>query len=285
MISKYMKIELKKAFNNKIMMIVIAIAILITMLNVISNMTIFQQYKTELNSMKEAETIISNPTFQAFTLYGVWIGGENNTIGYSLFYFLLSIFAVMPYGWSLVDEMQSGYVKNIFVRTKKSDYYISKYLATFLTGGVVVTVPLVINFMINAMFFPALLPEIIYPYYGMIQGTMWSKLFYEHPFVFEVLYMILDFVFSGLIATMCIGFAFWIKKRVLVIFLPFLLILALDYISSIHIVKYEISFMKFLHSLQAANSVNGGYVLCVGIIIFGFSFGTCLLKGLKYEVF
>lgn len=284
MIRKCMKIELKKAFKNKYFAIVLAIAILITMLNVISNMTIFQQYQRELSNMKQTESFVLNPTIQAFTLYGVWIGGENNTIGYSLFYFLLPIFAVIPYGWSLVDEMQSGYVKNIFVRTRKSDYYISKYLATFLTGGVVVTIPLIFNFIINAMFFPALLPEIIYPYYGMIQGTMWSGLFYEHPFIFEILYMILDFVFSGLIATICIGFAFWIKKRIVVIFLPFLLILALDYISSIHIVEYEISFMKFLHSLQGANMVNGGYVLCVGIIIFGFSFGTCLVKGYKYEV-
>ena len=109
--------------------------------------------------MDENGVFIKNPHVNAETVFNSWIGGDVGTWSASTFFFLFPMLAVVPYGWSLISELKSGYIKNIFTRMDRRDYLRAKYLAAFLAGGVSVVLPMLMNFLTVACFIPMRMPE------------------------------------------------------------------------------------------------------------------------------
>ena len=48
-----------------------------------------------------------------------------------------------------IDEMKSTYTKNVLIRVKRREYFISKYIAQFVTGAVVIMIPLSISIILT----------------------------------------------------------------------------------------------------------------------------------------
>ena len=61
---------------------------------------------------------------------------------------------------------------------------------------------------------------------------MWAELYYSNPFLYSMLYVLLDGVFAGLTACISMVLAFFIRSRVVVVLMPFFLMLLLDYIDT-----------------------------------------------------
>lgn len=98
-------LECKKAFQNKYFKMTLALALAVAIsaglyagISAMNRMKIYWDFHT----LKDG-SMDRNPAFSMLTLYNTWIGGEFTTWGHSLFYFLLPMFAVLPYGWSLAE--------------------------------------------------------------------------------------------------------------------------------------------------------------------------------------
>lgn len=108
------------------------------------------------------------------------------------------------------------------MRAERRTYLMAKSAAVFLTGGFAVTVPLLINFMICAMFLPALPMQGLYG--KMIYAAvLWYRIFEQYPLVYVMIFLGLDFVFAGLVACLPLFFSFYSEKRYVILLMPFVL--------------------------------------------------------------
>lgn len=285
--SGVLKIELRKAFGNKLFLLTLAVGIVIASISAYQNIQLYLDAVAHNAYRKEVlPDILFNPMYPAFSPYTYWIGGDYQYPMTSLFYLLLPLMASLAFGWSFFMEKKSGYIKNIVTRTKKTHYFLAKYIAVFLSGGAVIAIPLVINFLTVACFIPAYQPDIYYSIYYSMGYHFLSELFYSSPLVYVIYVMALDFVFSGLIATASMALTFFVRNRFAVVLLPFLLLLGIQYIQDTlyKIFQVIISPIDFLKA-YSSGPVTGWVVFPFMIILFLLTFGITCFKGVRDDVF
>ena len=285
--SGVLKIELRKAFGNKLFLLTLAVGIVIASISAYQNIQLYLDAVAHNAYRKEVlPDILFNPMYPAFSPYTYWIGGDYQYPMTSLFYLLLPLMASLAFGWSFFMEKKSGYIKNVVTRTKKTHYFLAKYIAVFLSGGAVIAIPLVINFLTVACFIPAYQPDIYYSIYYSMGYHFLSELFYSSPLVYVIYVMALDFVFSGLIATASMALTFFVRNRFAVVLLPFLLLLGIQYIQDTlyKIFQVIISPIDFLKA-YSSGPVTGWVVFPFMIILFLLTFGITCFKGVRDDVF
>ena len=196
------------------------------------------------------------------TAYENWILFEPNLYRYALI-FVLPILAVLPYGMSYYSDLKSGYVKQIATRISMKVYTRAKYIATFLSGGIAITLPLFVQFLLTATIFPLHKP---YRFNGSLIGqhSFANDLFYEHPLIYTLLRMMVIFVISGLLATVSLLVSKYIYNLFSVFITPFVVSFILQFITKI-IGEDKISFMALL----PADCIFGGAyaTLCTEILV------------------
>ncbi len=278
------KTEMKKSINNFWFIASLIVAVCISLSSavyVINNYIETTQFEV---SYYEAGS--SNPDLAMITLFNSWIGQEWNSFAQSLFYLLLPFLATITYAWSLGSEIKSGYIKHIVSRTARKKYYLSKYSAVFVSGAIVTAIPLILNFMAVSLFIPAIKPDVFYDiYYGMLPHIAFSELFFTHPFIFVFYRIFSASVFAGLFAVFGMSLSFFIKNKIVVVAAPFLVSLAVSYISGCHYLPYVISPVNFLHSGGDAYPTSISVMILIAAIMFIFSFGITFLYGEKKDVF
>ena len=282
-----LKVELKKAFTNKMFFICLAIGLLIAGVSAVQNIT---NYLTGREMLREiiAAGFEQNPTFAINSPYTEWIGNDPQYPMTALFYMLLPLLAGLAYGWSFSAERKSGYVAQMVSRSrKKSQYFLAKYIATFLAGGAVVAIPLVLNFLAVACFIPAYTPDSFYQIYYFMEVHFLRGLFYNAPLLYVCYTILLDFVFAGLFAAACVALAFFVKNKFAVILLPFLGVFAVQYfqdnVLGAVIGDVTISPMDFLRG-YAPQTVLGWIILLWLILLVVFTLGITWIKGAKDDV-
>ena len=282
-----LKVELKKAFTNKMFFICLVVGIVIAMVSVAQNLPSYWAAE-EQNLMVAEQGFETNPMHPMFTPYTNWIGNDYQFPMTSLFYMLLPLLAGLAYGWSYCTERKSGYVAQMVSRSrKKSQYFLAKYIATFLAGGAVVAIPLVLNFIVICCFIPAYTPDNFYWLYYAMNSHFLRGLFFNAPLLFVCCIILLDFIFAGLFAAACVALAFFVKNKFAVILLPFLGVLAVQYLQDNVLGTITdfiaISPMDFLRG-YAMNAVLGLPILIWLILLLVFTLGVTWIKGAKDDV-
>ena len=144
-----------------------------------------------------------------YTVFYTWIGGNLN-VYYTLYIRLLPIMVVLPYAATYYTDRRTGIIRNYYCRTKKINYLIAKFTAVFTTGGIVAVLPLLVNLLATAM----LLPSMIWNNGTLCYcaNSMWSSIFFTHPYVYYLLYFILQFICGGLLATVSLMVSLWVNN-------------------------------------------------------------------------
>ncbi len=150
----------------------------------------------------------------------------------NIYYYSLPLLCVLPFGVSYFQDVHTGYWKNICVRTEKGAYLTGKYLAVFLSAGVVCIVPLILNLMLTAAVIPALVPQTGTNLFAVAEFSFMSGIFYSSPFAYLVFYFLLDFIMAGTLACVALGASCFAKNPFAVLFSPFLLFFLLQALSS-----------------------------------------------------
>lgn len=290
------KIEIWKALHNKFFLISLGLMCLLALLSAIS---VIDNYRAALINFNrtcfEDGKMVANEFFPTWSSYLWWIGGESLSLVHSLFYILLPIFAVLPHGSSYLTELKSGYLRNMLIRTKKINYYTAKIISVFLSGSLIALLPLSFNFALVSAFIPSITPHANYVFYNNAEfGSLWCDLLFTAPLAYVFLYILLSGLFAGLIALLSLAVSAFIRNRFVVIFLPFLLMLGLDYLSGALTLAYEdiqwaaeISPISFLQSAQTRFDTIWWVVSLEAVLMAAISLTPMLIiaKGSKYEVF
>ncbi|MDD3278018.1 MAG: hypothetical protein PHG16_03940 [Lachnospiraceae bacterium] len=214
-----LKMEYHRLLRSKILYIALGINILIILMQIFSEIVPYAE-----GTMK----IVVYP----LTLFEKWIGGENSSVYPTMYFMLAPLISAIPYGGSLQEDLKTGYIKNICTRGRKKDYLAAKYIVTFSTGLISV-IPLVLNFLITAVILPATLPQASTLFYSVKAISMLGETFYTQPYLYLFIWLVLDILFFGFIATISLVIVFFSEYVYVAILAPFLACMALYGISLI----------------------------------------------------
>lgn len=281
-----LKIELKKAFQNKVFLLMLGVGILIAMISVIQNLPKYYE-SLQHNTYAAQKGMQQNPMLPMFTPYSNWIGNDFQHSMTPLFYTLFPLLACLAYGWSYFGERKSGYVMNVAVRTsKKSQYFLAKYTAVFLSGGIVIALPMLLNFLVISCFIPAYQPDLFYEmYYGVFSHFL-RDWFYAMPLLFVSVILALNFLFGGLLAACSMAITFFLKNKFAVVLLPFMALFAVQYLQDnvwFFLSGTYISPMDFLRG-YSLNINSGLVVLLWGSLLLLATLGIVWGKGARDDV-
>lgn len=276
------KIECRRSLTNPMFFVALLINIFFVGLSIKTELGNYRENIEYMMLLKES----ANPAIEINSIFRFWIGSETDSMGFILFYFLFPLLACFSYSWSYVDE-KKGFMRNLVVRSRKRDYFIAKYIACFVSGGLTILIPLLVNLFFIAMFIPARMPEVSYEiYYGVFYESLGSLTFYTHPFLYIIFFLVLDFVFAGLFS--CVGYAIGtvVEKKIASMVLPFMIVIFFHYARSFSFYKFykEISPIYFLHPVAYENPADLKIIIIEGIFHFLFSAGLLYKKGIKKDV-
>lgn len=165
------------------------------------------------------------------TLYEGFIGGEGYTFFNQLYFYLIPIIAVLPFGASFFQDEQSGYLKHIYTRKKKSSYLVCKYAVTWMSGGTAALSAYIFSFALNALYVPAINPTQVALHTNVVDAMSMSDWYYTRPYLYFGIYGIAIFLCGGFLATLSLCISLIGKNTMFVLAFPFMAYTALDYIS------------------------------------------------------
>ncbi|MGM0125325.1 hypothetical protein IGI37_002723 [Enterococcus sp. AZ194] len=271
---KMMQIELSRALLNKKMLAALLIGLFICL----SQIPMYLKVGNTLDLYSlTGKNFMTAPDY----LWGAWIGGDSMLVHGFLFFLILPLLAALPFGSSYRSDERDGYVKAIFVRTKRKNYYVAKWVATFISGGLAVILPLISNFLVMLTIFPATKPFPESSHFGVLGNSTLSGMFYSHPFVYLSIFWQFIFIFSGIYATLCLLVTFVSDYSFIILTLPFLCLVFITMLLDLFDCSY-LSPQKFLYPDQAKISI---LWLLIEMAVLGISSGaTYLLIGIKGEL-
>jgi len=272
--------EIKKALGNKWFLIALVIGLGLAVHSAVGNGTYFNSVIYDnLSFMQDA--YISLSLASPFNLSLIADFNQPTT---DLFFLVLPLLAVIPYSWSLASEEKSGYFQQVVTRCSRRHYFTAKSIATFLSGALVITIPVIVNFIILACVFPFYVPDVMESiYHGVFLESIWSDLYYTMPFAYFALYWTVVFVFSGLWAAFVSAVSHFLKNRVALLIVPYLLLQGLyylDYSVFVSLFDAHVDITPFVY-LRSAGDAN--ILLIIGEFLILFCFVLSVVKAKRTE--
>lgn len=199
-------------------------------------------------------------------VFNRWIGGDFANVQPYLYFLILPILAVLPYGASYLSDLKSGYIKMLVIRADRRSYFCSKALAVFLSGGVAVILPMLLNLFLTATVLPALLPQVVTRLFPIQELSLWGDLYFAHPWVYIGIFLFIIFIFGGLFATLSLVVSRFSDNRFLVLIFPFLFMIFLNALAGFFYCS-AISPLYFLRPTQPALGVSPWIMLSEALIL------------------
>ena len=267
--------EIKRAFNTIGMKLALLVGCALSVwhvITVIMPISEGQNYELSANAIDDLYVPIS--------LFSTWMGNELFPIQSYIFYLILPLLAVLPFGSSFFEDIKSGYIINVCTRLEKKIYFKAKYLAVFLSGGVAVVAPLLLNLVLSSMFMPAFIPD--NGTVGTISPTtMAYEVFFTHPLVYVLMFIVIDFIFAGVMATLALSYTYFTEHRFGVMIVPFVFYFFIYSLTNL-IDKTDYSLFFMLNG-GANNNYLPVYILYF-LLFFALSYVIFMWKGKKQDV-
>lgn len=267
-----LKFELKRAFINRFFVISVLLGSIISVLQTVEASF---PYAFDMNFEYD---------IYPMSVFNSYIGLSMTSVWTYVFFMVFPLVASLPYSSSYLSDVKSGYVKTIFIKTKKVYYFSAKLLAVFLSGGTAVLLPLNINLLLTALCVPAVIPDIsvgIFPVFG---DGFAAALYYTHPFIYILIYDLIIFVTSGVLACTALAFSHFIKYKYVVMLSPFLLFMAISFGSSMISEKNPLNISEWILPFQQYQNLNLFIVIMELLMIFCISSFIYFFKGLHDDI-
>lgn len=212
-----------------------------------------------------------------------WIGTDYKFAYNNLFYILLPILSALPFGASYYEDISSGYIKNILIKTSRGKYYMAKYAAVFLLGALSIFCALFFSFVLCMSFYPMLEPEKLLFLVSFGSGTSFmAELNNMCPTIYIVIYIVIDSVFAGMIAVFSVCMGEMVNSRFSAIATPF----SIYVISSAVLARpYNNFSLMYILNPQQPYGNNGIIILGYGIILSIISFTWIYQKSKRKEIY
>ena len=157
-----------------------------------------------------------------------WIGQDVfSAYAYMFYSVLFPLIAALPYASNHFREHQIGYDKQIVCRVGKKKYISTKYITSFVVGGMVITIPSLISLLWSMSWLPLIPLNLTLMQTGVTSESLWAELFVEYPLLYAILYILLDFVIGGVLACSALSLTHIVKSRFQLLIMPMMINLLL----------------------------------------------------------
>jgi len=285
-----LRLEIKKAIQNRYFVASIAIGCLIALVLFFTQAGAMTQYFRDFATNQAEGGVQGNPFLPMFTVFNQWLGGLSFGLAPTVFFFIFPLLISIPYGWSHAYEQRNGYIRQMVLRMGRRQYYVSKYAATFISAGLAMVIPLLFSFLISLIVFPAITPDVsYYTSYGVFAEALMSQWYYSQPFLYVGAYLLLDFFFCGLLGGIAFAIAASVKNRITCMLAPFFIAILFEYLNRTAFPPQyafpEFSPLNFLHPAQFAHRASWIVIIAEAVLLVWLTLGVTMLSSKKREIY
>ncbi len=268
-----LKLELRRLFSSKELYVALAIGLALIA-------WLFVYEVSELSRFEEEYALygdkISGYLYYPKTVFNSCIELEYDALPPILLYLLFPIIAAFPYAATYCKDKKTGYLKNLLVRIDRKDCFMAKYIVSFLSGFLVSGAILLSSLLLTMLVFPMLIPEAVTQNYYVQPGNMWGNLFYTMPMVYTLLYILVDMLWCGCMASFTLLISMFTRSAFLAVTGSFIVFEVVDYVLSLFSLS-QFSPITFLRPIQITNGISLGiilteFVICMAVSFLGFYF-------------
>lgn len=278
---RLLKLERKRAFLNKTFYLCLGMGAILCVWLLCIQVVEVRTFNQLIQEYGMEEVGLYYPR----SLYNSFIGLDYAYLPSTILYTIFPLLVTLPHAISYYRDKKTGYIKNFFLKAKRSDYYIAKYLSVFLNGFSAALLILLFSLWISALFFPALPPEAATATFCPVDSSaMMAGLFYSHPLVYTLIYIIIDAVFLGAIATIALGISCYADNILFVFAGGMILYLMVDYIMLL-VDRTEFSPLQFLKPTQFLCSAKPIIIIAEFLLLIILVAISFLRKERKKDVF
>lgn len=223
---KIIKTELWKATHNPFFFISLAMGAVITLIDVVTNaQTVDYHLEQTLGMLADGSGSGGHIGFSLFVLALLYNG---SSFASRLFLLVWPIMAALPYGGSYHQERKNGVFNQIVSRCGTKRYYLAKYIAVFVSGGLVIGGTALFDLLLNAMVCPYSNMNVVYSVVGLFNGCFMSELFYSCTWLHGLVWCGVAFLLGGMAACLCFLVGTKLRFQVLVMLVPIVLLALVD---------------------------------------------------------
>lgn len=207
------KIEYERAIRSKTLWVALIIGLIISI----------AQFVVEVVPAAKDPLQFFKGTFQCYprSVFNYWLGGSFADAYGTTFLTILPVLATLAHAITYYMDIKSGYIKNIYTRTTKKNYLVAKYIVTFISGGIVVIIPWLVNLLLSACVLPSLVP-VGNGMFAISGGRMLDKVYYTHPYMYIMIYILIYFLYAGVFSTVALAAVYVIENIFLLTLVPFI---------------------------------------------------------------
>lgn len=144
---KIFKLELRRALFNKWTSISFIIGFVICLIPLWDKLMYMTEFYNNMSSGGDKVICTATP-------YENWLLYDLSESLHYVYLFIMPLLAVLSFGASYYMDLKLGYVKQLVTKCGSKKYLCAKYGSTFISGGVVVAIPLLLQLMLLALIFP-----------------------------------------------------------------------------------------------------------------------------------
>ena len=209
--------EIKRSICNRWMVIAIIVSAAFGIAGFLYTLNAKIEYNAMLVQMgKEEMQYITNDT-----AYTKWMFFDETNVVKYVYLFVMPILVAIPYGTSYYSDFRTGYNKQLVTRVSSRCYHHAKYIANFISAGLIFLVPAIINFVMTSWIYPLHNPS---PFAAnMKEYMLFYKLFFDFPYVYIIGCMVYYFIISGLLASIALLVSKYIENYFGILMTPFVL--------------------------------------------------------------
>ena len=219
-----LRLELKRAFTSKGMLFALLFACLLATHHFI--MDILDATSGMAGFASEAALHVAM-NFSPDFIWMHWMPADAFSFHGYLYFLLLPLLAGLPHAGSLLRDRADHYAQVICTRVSRGTYLCSKWIATFVSGGVAAVVPCALSFLLLLTRYPVINPVAGAGHQVAQPTSMFAELYMTQPLAWVALWLGILFVVGGVLATLGLAVTYITEYGLIVHVLPFLLLYVL----------------------------------------------------------
>ena len=260
--SRYLKMELRRAFRNKRIITALSFGIGLSVWHYFAYVFPLRNY------VFAGEYPLS--------AYNKWIGGECYSLQSSLLYMLFPIICAFPYGDSWIYDCTSSIGEQAITRGGKKAFILTKILVSYINGAVIAVLLLLFDFALTSSTLPIIIPKVSLGLSPINTGALLGDLFYEYPLIYTLIYIGINGIFFGLLNTFSFASRLFTVNKYMAILAPFLYYMAFHCIGTT-IQCFELCPSGFLRPCQQFETT---WAILIAEILLMLAF--CALSAFRY---
>ena len=219
---KTVAVELYKALHNKLFWIALAVGLALIAMDLMECAANIHEAASSVMEFRKK----GYDTYLGYSLFYSWMYRGNGTYGTILLATVWPLLAAMTFGWSYNNERITGVYDQIVSRVGIRQYLLSKHIALFISGGLALSVPMVVDLLGMGLIYPA----VGHPYIG--DTSFLSELALVSPWGFCFAMCGMGFLWGGATACICHCAGTYLRHGVMVVLVPYALYIVIDAVAS-----------------------------------------------------